>query len=285
MLSSCANDCASVSESLARGLGNESPLPGSQVNYTLIFSFFDEISNCAFLISHPFACSLELRNGQLDYSTKRSHRSRFFSESAFNFFRPDSHLHDTVVKSLSGFCSIRGNDIRVETDSNPISNMSINYDLRPFNGFAKVNLDGSHVYLVNPHTVPTSQVVGLSEAFFLAIRELLITNQFDNFQVHHSFHAQLEGMAPADHVRNFVVPLTDNFAAAVGNAVTYYLGQDGPRTQSSIMLDMSDEISECLHSRMSATYDGARISVENLAEAATDHFRRLLSSVNLETGE
>ncbi len=205
-----------------------------------------------------------------------------FAKPAFSLLRADSSLNPTVVTALSKYCSIRGNDIRVETDTNPIGNAGVVYDLRPLNGFSRVSLDRATILFVDPHTQETQLLTDLSQAFLHAVQECVDDSLYEAFQVTYSLHAQLDTLSPANYVQNFVASLPDDGGPVIGNAVTYIFGQQGPCTNSAIAVEMSAEFSQCVFVRLSATYDAAQHTNSVLTEQVRQRFQRLLYLVGLE---
>ena len=63
----------------------------------------------------------------------------YFHRPAFALLNPKTNLHSTVGAFLSDFYLIGGDDIRINQDVNPLSTANVTYDLRPFNGLARVS--------------------------------------------------------------------------------------------------------------------------------------------------
>ena len=102
------------------------------------------------------------------YTVKKSDLSveGYFRQPAFALLSAKSNLHSTVTTFLSEFCLIQGGDIRINQDTNPLANADVTYDLRPFNGFARVSIDRSQLVLFSPHTLSSQTIAGLSLALF-----------------------------------------------------------------------------------------------------------------------
>ena len=219
------------------------------------------------------------------YAVKKSDLSveGFFARPAFNLLRTNSDLLNVVTPCLSAFCPIRGADIRIDQDSNPLGNANVIFELHPFNGVARVSIDRAQIALFSPHTIDTEIISRLSSSFFNALNETLSGNSYGNFLVQFSFHAALENTTPAAHTRRYISAPTVDSDSIVGNSVTYYLGQDGPRLHSSITLDMSGEFSECVFVRIAVGFDADEITASELAEPVVEHSNSLLNLVGLES--
>ena len=163
------------------------------------------------------------------YSIKKSELSveGYFTQPAFNLLRPKTDLHGTVATFLSDFCPIRGADIRIDSDTNPLGNANVTYDLRPFDGAARVSIDKAHLALFSPHTIEEPRIAALSLAFLEAVREAIVDNSYARFFVQFAFHAAPEEIAPADYTQRYVSPVPGTLSSAIGSSVTYYFGQDG----------------------------------------------------------
>ncbi len=215
-----------------------------------------------------------------------------FTKPAFNLQHADSNLHAKVASAFSPFCRIRAADIRIETDTLPLSNANVVYDLTGLGGFARLNLDKAFIVFFNPHVADATSIISLSEtclkaveAFLSAVESTIFDCSYASFQVDFVCHYQLIDASPADHIRQYVSPLVDDTNWIIGNAVTYYLGPKGPQTHSSIALDLSSEFSDCVFVRISITFDASRISLEEMMRSVVQHFRRLLALVGLESDE
>ena len=219
------------------------------------------------------------------FATKKSEFSvtGYFRRPAFALLNPKTNLHSTVVAFLSDFCSIGGDDIRINQDASPLSNANVTYDLQPFNGFARVSIDRSQLVLIGPHTLTREVIAGLSLAVLNGVQSEIEENSYASYLIHIGLHAELQDADPAEHTGKFVVSAGANSESIIGNSVTYYLGQEGPRTHSSVVLDMSGEFSECVFLRLALNYDATRIALSELQRATIDHCDQLLALVGLDS--
>ena len=182
------------------------------------------------------------------YAIKKSDLSveGFFATPAFNLLRTNSDVLNVVGSCLSTFFPIRGADIRVNQDNNPIGESNVIFELQPFNGVARISIDRAQIVFFSPHSLDTDVISRLSSSFFGAANELLPPNSYGHYLVQFSFHAALENTLPADHTRRFVSTPSNNSDSVIGNSVTYYFGQHDLRLHSSITLDMSGEFADCV---------------------------------------
>ncbi|MYI69250.1 MAG: hypothetical protein F4103_11120 [Boseongicola sp. SB0673_bin_14] len=222
----------------------------------------------------------------IKYEVKKSDLSveGYFESPAFDLFRGNSDVLNVVAAGLSALCPIRGADVRIDQETNPIGNANLSFELHPFNGFARISIDRSQIVLFSPHLLDTDQISRLSSSFFGAVIELLPPNSIGHYVVQFSFHAALEDISPAVHTRRFIAPASESSDALIGNAVTYYFGQHDPRLHSSITLDMSGEFSDCVLVRVAMGFDASMVSVAGLKDAVIEHGNSLLALVDLEAG-
>ena len=219
------------------------------------------------------------------YSIKKSELSveGYFRRPAFALLGPKSNLHSTVTTSLSDFYLIQGSDIRINQDTNPLANADVTYDLRPFNGFARVSIDRTQLVLSSPHTLTAEIIAGLSLALLNAVHKEIDENSYASFLIQIGLHAELQEIEPAAYTRKYISSAPDGFDSIIGNSATYYLGQEGPRAHSSVTLDMSGEFSECVFVRVALRYDGETIVAADLPDAAIEHYNQLLTLVGLDS--
>ena len=220
-----------------------------------------------------------------EFTIKKSDLSveGYFTRPAFNLLRPDTDLHGTITTMLSDFCPIRGGDIRIDQDTSPIGNAHVIYELRPFNGVGRISLDRAQLACFSPHLIDSPTITALTVAFLNAVHEAVTENSYETFLVQFTFHAELKGSGPAAHISQFVTPVPEGPKPAIGNSVTYYFGQDEPRTHSSVTVDMSGEFSECVFVRAAVGYAGDKITTSALPEPLLQHCDELLSLVGLES--
>ena len=218
------------------------------------------------------------------YAVRKSDLSveGFFAAPAFNLLRTDSDVLNAVTSCLSAFCPIRGADIRIDQETNPIGNANVTFELHRFNGVARISIDRAQIALFSPHSLDTDTISRMSSAFFGAINEVLPPSSYGHYLVQLSFHAALENISPADHTCRFISPQSDNSGSAIGNSVTYYFGQHDLRLHSSITLDMSGEFSDCVFVRIAMGFDANKISAVGLKDAVVEHSNSLLPLVDLE---
>ena len=218
------------------------------------------------------------------YTVKKSDLSveGYFWRPAFALLGPNSNLHSAVTTSLSDFYPIQGSDIRINQDTNPLANAEVTYDLRPFNGFARVTIDRTQLVLFSPHTLTTELITGLSLALLNAVHKEIDQDMYASFLIQISLHAELQDIEPAAYTSKFVSSALEGVGSIIGNSATYYLGQEGSRAHSSVTLDMSGEFSECVFVRIALRYDGKQIAASELPEAAIEHYNQLLALVGLE---
>ena len=201
-----------------------------------------------------------------------------FSKPAFSLLRPDPALHQTVANALSPFCSIRGDGIRIESDTLPLGNANVLYDLDSLEGFARVWLDKAQAVFFNPPLVdamPKTRLI-VMQTFLQALHDFLIDNSFNTFQAQITRHLQLQNSSPAEHIQRYVRPLSEVSDIVIGNAVSYHFGSEGSRVHSSLVLDMSSEFSDCIFIRITVTYDALQLSVHELSEHIIQHCHHLL---------
>ena len=219
------------------------------------------------------------------YTIKKSDLSveGYFRRPAFALLSPKSNLHSTVTTFLSDFYLIQGGDIRIKQDTNPLANADVTYDLRPFNGFARVSIDRSQLVLFSPHMLTTKIIAGLSLAFLNAVHKEINENSYASFLIQIGLHAELKDIEPAAYTGNYVSSAPEGFGSIIGHSATYYLGQEGPQAHSSVTLDMSGEFSECVFVRIALRYDGEKLVADELPDAAIERCNQLLALVGLES--
>ena len=218
------------------------------------------------------------------YAVKKSDLSveGFFAAPAFNLLRANSDVLNVVTLRLSDLCSIRGADVRIDQETNPIGNSNVVFELHPFNGFARISIDRAQIALFSPHSLDTDIISHLSSSFFDAVNEMLPPNSYGHYLVQFSFHATVDDISPADHTRRFISTSSEISDSAIGNSATYYFGQHDLRLHSSITLDMSGEFSDCVLVRIAIGFDANRISASGLKDAVVEHSNSLLALVDLE---
>ncbi len=206
-----------------------------------------------------------------------------YSRPAFVLFRPEANLHESIAVSLSDFYLIQGNDISINQDAYPLSNANVTYHLTPFNGLARVFIDRAQLFLFSPHTLPTDQIIALSSAFLNGVHQEMGDISFSSFIIQSGFHAELDGISPAEFIATHVSSERKAIDSIIGHSVTHYLGQEGQRSHSSVTLDISNESSEYVHVSVVLRYDGDKIEIGGLPELATRHYFQLLSLMDLES--
>lgn len=219
------------------------------------------------------------------YTVKKSDLSveGFFRHPAFALLGPKSNLHKTVTNFFSDFCAIQGRDIRITQDTNPLANAEVTYDLRPFDGFARVSIDRAQLVLFSPHTLTSETIADLSLALLNGVDEETDDSSYASFLIQIGFHAELQDLTPSEYTKKYVSSEAEKLGPIIGNSITYYLGQEGPRLHSSVTLDMSGEFSECIFVRTVLRYDRERIAVSDLPEAVLEHYNQLLSLIGLDS--
>ena len=205
-----------------------------------------------------------------------------FLHPAFALFRPESELHDFVVAALSDFHPVRSSDIFIEAGNATLADSSFNYKVLPYNCVAKVSLDQAGLQFLNPHTMAVEDISGLSMAVLDAVQSVLVDNPFAEFRICIGVHAELQGVEPVEFTDKFVSPVPEGCGPTLGSAVTHYFGMVGPRIASSIALDMSQELSECVFLGIELTYDGGKSVVSELPGTVIEHCCDLLDLVGLE---
>lgn len=218
------------------------------------------------------------------YSIRKSDLSveGFFSEPTLNLLRANSDLLGVVTPCLSQFCPIRGADIRIDQDSNPLGNANVAFELHPFNGVARVSIDRAQIAFFSPHSLEIDLISRLSSAYFDSVGEVVSPNSYGHYLVQFSFHAELENVSATDHTRQFVSAPSVDSDSAIGNSVTYYFGKHNLRLHSSVTLDMSGEFSDCVFVRIAIGIDANEISDVGLKTTVIDHGNSLLTLVGLE---
>lgn len=219
------------------------------------------------------------------YTVKKSDLSveGYFHQPAFALLSPMSNLHSTVTAKLSEFYAIQGRDIRITQDTDPLANAEVTYELRPFNGFARVSIERAQLVLFSPHTLNSETIAGLSLALLNGVNEGADDSSYASFLIQIGFHAELQDVTPSMYTKKYVSPISEELGSVVGNSITYYLGQEGTRIHSLVTLDMSGEFSECVFVRIVLRYDGAKIILSDLPEAVLEHYNQLLSLIGLDS--
>lgn len=127
-------------------------------------------------------------------------------------------------------------DIRINQDVYPLANANVTYYLTPFDGIARVFIDRAQFFLFSPHTLTTDQISALSSAFFNGVQHELGDTSFSSFIIQSGFHAELEGISSAKFIATHVSSEKKAIDSIIGHSVTYYLGQEGQRSHSSVTL-------------------------------------------------
>ncbi len=218
------------------------------------------------------------------YEVKKSDLSveGFFSAPAFDLLRTNSDVLNVITSCLSPFLPIQGTDIRIDQQTNPVGNTNVIFELRPFNGIARISIDRAQIALFSPHSLDLDIISRLSSSLFDAINEMLTPASYGHYLVQFSFHAALENISPANYTRRFISAPSEDSDKLIGNSATYYFGQHDSRLHSSITLDMSGEFSDCVFIRIAMGFDASRISATGLRAAAVDHIESLLALIDLE---
>ena len=221
----------------------------------------------------------------IDYTVKKSELSveGYFRHPAFALLSPKSDLHKTVTTFLSDFYAIQSRDIRITQDTDPLSNAEVTYELRPFNGFARVSIERAQLVLFSPHTVNSENIANLSLALLNGVDKEVNDSPYASFLIQIGFHAELHDIAPSVYTKKYVSSTSKDLDSIVGNSITYYLGQEESRIHSSVTLDMSGEFSECVFVRMALRYDGEKIVISDLPDAVLKHYNQLLSLIGLDS--
>ena len=218
------------------------------------------------------------------FSTKKSDISveASFSGPAFDLLKPESALHEKVTERLAEFCQITGDDIRLNRDAVPLSNASVTYALAALDGAARVSIDKAQIAFFNAHLLRTEQIASSSLALLNAVSEVIPNSSYQNFVVRGNIHCVLEGVEPLAHTSRYVSPVPEGFEKTIGNAVMYYFGQEGPRSYSSVGVDMSGEFSDCVYVTVAIGYDSTKIGMDELPEPVIQHYNQLLSVIGFE---
>jgi len=218
------------------------------------------------------------------YSVRKSDISveGFFAEPAFNLFRANSDVLSAVSCCLAKFCPIRGADIRIDQESNPLGDANVVFELHSFNGIARISVDRAQIALFSPHSLDLDFISRFSSSFFSTAEKSLSPCSYGHYMFQFNFHAVLEDISPADHTRKFVSKPSGCSDSEIGNSVTYYFGQHGLRLHSSVTLDMSGEFSDCVFVRVAMGFDASEISAVGLKEPTVEHGSSLLNLVGLE---
>ena len=217
------------------------------------------------------------------YAIKKSELSveGYFHSPALTLLTSESNLHGTIVAFLSDHYIIQGDDIRINQDTNPLANANVTYDLRPFNGFARVSVDRAQLVLFSPHTLDVDTISGISLQLLNAVQKENKEEPYASFLVQIGLHVELRDIGPAVYTGRFV-STPKELESIIGHSVTYYLGEEGPRAHSAVTLDMSGEFSECIFVRVVLRFEGEKISTNELPEAAIKHYNELLAIVGLD---
>ena len=231
----------------------------------------------------PSAASLARNKPVVDYNIRKSELSleAFFSRPAFDLLKPKTQLHEAIATHLSDFLPLRGSDIRIDTNTNPLSSATVTYELRPFNGVARISVDRAQLAFFSPHTLETAQMVGLSLVLLRALDSEISNNKYDTFVIQAIFHAELSGTSPVEHTSHYISSTPESYDCPIGGSVTYYFGQHGARTHSSVTLDMSGDFSECIFVRISIGFDGEKIPADELSASTLGHISELLTLIGL----
>lgn len=220
-----------------------------------------------------------------EYTIKKSSLSveGFFRHPAFGLFRPTSNICESVVSSVSDFYRVQVGDIRIDSDANPLTNVNVSFDIRSFDGVAKIFIDRAQLFLFRPHELTTEDISALALAFFGGVQNEFGDNSYGDYRIRSFFHAELADISPAEHTASHLSSTTKSIDSIIGNSVTYYLEQEGARSSSSISLDMSDEFSECVFVHAVLRYNGNEIRFSDLPNVAIQHYNQLLSLIGMES--
>ena len=220
-----------------------------------------------------------------EYTIKKSSFSveGFFRHPAFGLFRPTSNLYESVVTSVSDFYRIQGGDIRIDSDTNPLTNANVSFDIRSFEGVARVFVDRAQLFLFSPHEFTTEDIAALALAFFGGVQNEIGGNSYRDYLIQSVFHAELADISPAEYTASHLSSTAKSINSIIGGSVTYYLEQEGARSHSSVSIDMSNEISECVFVRAVLRYSGNEISLSDLPNVAVQHYNQLLSLIGMES--
>ena len=205
-----------------------------------------------------------------------------FSEPAFSLLNADSNVLKAVTPNLSSFSHIRGANIRIEQDSNPIANANATFDLHALDGYARISIDRAQIPLFSPHSFDKDVISNLSSSFFDAVNQELQSCAYGHHLVQFSFHAALESGSPEEHTRGFVRAIPEDSDKGIGNSVTYYFGKNDERLHSSVTLDMSSEHDNWVFARVAMAFDATKISLRDLKDLVVDHSNTLLNLIGLE---
>lgn len=193
---------------------------------------------------------------------------------------PASRVHSAFFVSLAPF-GINVNDVKLGHGVPNLSEVSVTYPLLNFSSMVKLSLDKMEVAFFNTSRLQREEMSAIFTKSFSSLMDIVPDTKIREFAVNISLHTLLDGKQPEEFWRGYLPTVPRGIGPPSGQGVVFYYGGHDKTTASSVVFDMSARVSDGIFFRTSINFDGAKVSIRELPNAAEQAFNTLSSNLDL----
>ena len=188
-------------------------------------------------------------------------------------------LYEALLHEL-GNAGLSSADLRPDAGNGSVGSTGL--ALRLFGGKVNARMSLDRVYFRTSLFAPelASSVDGVTTS----IRRVLPEFRFSTHTVSYACHGPIEGIDPAEFVREFVPrpPAVDGFGDHLGSGAAFYFGEAAPVISSTMTLDLSQVVHEGMFVRVLMVIDREMGTGPEIRTLVEERMRAALASVDLE---
>jgi hypothetical protein len=206
-----------------------------------------------------------------------------YQRPEFGLFRDQAGLFARLVERLAPH-GLKLSDMKVDRGNGTFGDLHIFFYLVDFSVTVRIRLDRVEVYCSLLTEENKKRVIAATLETFSCLRDH-VGGQYRAYAVAMNIHGLLESESGKAFLSRLITAPPPQVGSVAANAVAYYLSPDGERTASSLTLDISAATPDGLFIRPQATWDAARVPLEELPDKAEGFVKHALSSFGIEIPE
>lgn len=203
-----------------------------------------------------------------------------FQAPAFALLRPDGlRAVELLLTQLAPY-GATAETVFYNRDG-ALGNQNVTINTPRINGGVKVFVSKVEAGFNDLAALQFADIRGVAKALFDCIAAVSPATRYAGYVVSLNYHGIVEGMSHADFVRQFT-PKVPDLGPVNSTAAGFYYGRKDARDFLSVVLDGSVSFAGAVFMRITAGFDGGKISSAELPSAGADMLAEVLAAFRLE---
>ena len=199
----------------------------------------------------------------------------------FDVLRKVERLYQSIFSHLTQF-GVQLTDIKIESTSSNPGDLVVACYLPRVSSVLRYRLDRYEAYFADPRHLGLQTINDVVLSGMEAVKNVSDNLSVKAHTIVLGIHGETEDGSVMEHLRKHVNYPLSGIGSLAGAGVVYYLGSEGPRTESIILFDRSSVVPNGLFVRLTGVLDGGKVTPTEVHKSILEDFTTILKGFGVE---